>query len=696
MSIKAPQKHTADSADQYLEISALSRPLHLGTLYDARNDQLILGMRLWRGEDIKSKTSIKPKPDTSSVVSVSQTLSEKTSLLDVSASVKASLYSGLVELGGSAKYLKKKTSSARQCSVTLKYHVTTEFKELLISELGTPKPEVLDTADATHVVVGVLYGAHALMEFKDTAGDASSKQEILGNLKAMIDRIPKCNISVDGRLQLDDKDREKVKNMSCEFYGDVHLNDLPSTYEEAVKVYKKLPSLLGKKGENTVPVKVSLYPLSMFGNTESKLKNMISVKLVADIEKVMDAFHQAEIRTSDLLERSREIKTEDIVQKLERFRSSLRIFTVNFLRKMGDLIPAIRGGNMEENALGDLMKFQDASGFSGKDMKLWLDGKETEINVVTKNITKLKSEIRPPGPELDSFLMDPDVTDVFVFSFTSLSYEEPYLEKISQAAENFKSGSTTFSTPERNPGKEVDAPWYRRPEVKEALGSAREVFNKAPLKVISFTSDTRYPGASVRWYHNAHLKDPHVTTIPVHLHTREFTLDPNTVSRYLRLSEGNRKVTHAGEKQPYPDHPDRFTGNFFAGLITCPQVLSREPLPGRCYWEWEWSGRGVYVGVAYTSMGRREFIGYSAKAWCLYCCSDEYEAYHNSNRTVPPVTPADSRRVGVYVDREVGTLSFYRVSSDTLTHLHTFTTTFTSEPLHAAFYVYPDSSVSLI
>ncbi|XP_062386842.1 E3 ubiquitin-protein ligase TRIM15-like [Sardina pilchardus] len=186
------------------------------------------------------------------------------------------------------------------------------------------------------------------------------------------------------------------------------------------------------------------------------------------------------------------------------------------------------------------------------------------------------------------------------------------------------------------------------------------------------------------------------TTFTIHLHTREFTLDPNTVNRYLRLSEGNRKVTHAGEKQPYPDHPDRFTGNFFAGLITCPQVLSREPLPGRCYWEWEWSGRGVYVGVAYTTMSRREFIGYSAKAWCLYCCSDQYEAYHNSNRTVPPVTPADSRRVGVYVDREVGTLSFYRVSSDTLTHLHTFTSTFTSEPLHAAIYVYPDSSVSLI
>ncbi|MGL5902995.1 MAG: SPRY domain-containing protein, partial [Cetobacterium sp.] len=52
-----------------------------------------------------------------------------------------------------------------------------------------------------------------------------------------------------------------------------------------------------------------------------------------------------------------------------------------------------------------------------------------------------------------------------------------------------------------------------------------------------------------------------------------------------------------------------------------------------------------------------------------------------------------SNRVGVYVDVSAGTLSFYSVS-DTLTHLHTFNTTFT-EPLYAGFKVYPDSPVFL-
>ncbi|XP_062393149.1 NACHT, LRR and PYD domains-containing protein 12-like [Sardina pilchardus] len=167
----------------------------------------------------------------------------------------------------------------------------------------------------------------------------------------------------------------------------------------------------------------------------------------------------------------------------------------------------------------------------------------------------------------------------------------------------------------------------------------------------------------------------------------EFTLDPNTAHRRLLLSEGNRKVTRVREQQPYPDHPDRFTVS---------QVLSREPLTGRCYWEWEWSGDNVEVGVAYKSISRSEDTRYSAQAWCLDCYSDTYRPRHNGNQTVLPVPPAGSRRVGVYVEREVGTLSFYRVSSDTLTHLHTFTTTSTSEPLHAAIWVQTDSSVSLI
>ncbi|KAG9333032.1 hypothetical protein JZ751_013909, partial [Albula glossodonta] len=71
----------------------------------------------------------------------------------------------------------------------------------------------------------------------------------------------------------------------------------------------------------------------------------------------------------------------------------------------------------------------------------------------------------------------------------------------------------------------------------------------------------------------------------------QLTLDPNTAYRNLHLSEGNREVTHVGQTQPYPDHPDRFDCDW--------QVLCREGLSGRCYWEAKWSGRGVFIAVSY-------------------------------------------------------------------------------------------------
>ncbi|XP_076143911.1 NACHT, LRR and PYD domains-containing protein 3-like isoform X1 [Alosa pseudoharengus] len=172
----------------------------------------------------------------------------------------------------------------------------------------------------------------------------------------------------------------------------------------------------------------------------------------------------------------------------------------------------------------------------------------------------------------------------------------------------------------------------------------------------------------------------------------ELTLDPNTAHRIISLSEGNRKVTYVREEQPYPDHPDRFD--------YCYQVLCREGLSGRCYWEAEWSGDGAEVAVAYKSIQRKGRgddcgFGHNDTSWRLRYSGNSYSAWHNNKKTAIPDPSSHSSRVGVYLDWPVGTLSFYNVSSNTLTHLHTFHSTFT-EPLYPGFrFGYYDSSVSL-
>uniref|UniRef100_A0AAY4BZE0 B30.2/SPRY domain-containing protein n=1 Tax=Denticeps clupeoides TaxID=299321 RepID=A0AAY4BZE0_9TELE len=171
----------------------------------------------------------------------------------------------------------------------------------------------------------------------------------------------------------------------------------------------------------------------------------------------------------------------------------------------------------------------------------------------------------------------------------------------------------------------------------------------------------------------------------------KFTLDPNTAHRKLLLSEGNRKVMHVEEKPPYPDHPERFQ--------YCEQVLCREGVSRRCYWEVEVSGILVYIGVTYKGISRRGLVsdcrlGDNNKSWVLTCYKNSYSVRHNKINTAIPARPSSPKRVGVYLDWSAGTLTFYSISSDKLTHLHTFHSTFT-EPLYPGFRLKYKSSLTL-
>ncbi len=188
------------------------------------------------------------------------------------------------------------------------------------------------------------------------------------------------------------------------------------------------------------------------------------------------------------------------------------------------------------------------------------------------------------------------------------------------------------------------------------------------------------------------------------------------MNKLLRLSERNRVITYTGKDQSYPDHPDRFD--------VYEQVLCRESVCGRCYWELEWSG-DVFISVSYKSIRRKGsgnecVFGANDQSWSLYCSPFRYSFRHNDIQTALSVKPISSRigvyddddddddnsrigvyddddddirRIGVFVDHGAGTLSFYSVS-DTMSLIHTVQTTFT-QPLYPGFIVYYKSSVKL-
>ncbi|XP_070850121.1 protein NLRC3-like isoform X2 [Chaetodon trifascialis] len=237
---------------------------------------------------------------------------------------------------------------------------------------------------------------------------------------------------------------------------------------------------------------------------------------------------------------------------------------------------------------------------------------------------------------------------------------------------------------------------------EEGCASLASALTSNPSHLRELDLSYNHPGDSGVKLLSAGLEDPHcrLDTLRVEpagvrwlrpglrKYSCELTIDTNTVNRLIKLSDNNRKMTKVKEPLSYPDHPDRFD--------QCPQLLCSTGVTGRCYWEVELRGR-VFLSVAYRGIRRKAesedgLFGLNHQSWSLIC-SDEgahYSVSHNnritpiSSSSSPSSSSSVSNRVAVYVDCPSGTLSFYRVSSDSLIHLHTFNTTFT-EPLYPGF-----------
>ncbi|KAJ4941957.1 hypothetical protein JOQ06_011828, partial [Pogonophryne albipinna] len=485
-------------ASDLMNVAALGRAFTLGMLYDARSDELVPGLKLRNAETLK--TTETPQQYSTFAISKSDTIESKSTMMDIEPSLQASFMSGLIEVGGSAKYLNDEQKFKNQSRVTLQYKATTNFKQLSIDQvtLGAEQMKIIEKGLATHVVTGILYGANAFFVFDSEKLEATQVQKIEGSMQALIKKIPSFDVKGKVDIKLTHEEKALTEKFSCKFYGDFILKSNPATFCAAVQRYVDLPQLLGKDGENSVPVKVWLMPLKSFYPKAPELMTGISIGLVRKAQGALEALKEVEMRSNHSLDDKEGEDFPKIRKDLSTFQKLCGYYKTNIQQAMAKKLPSIRAGKEDESSLEKIFEDRHKSPFSHEELNKWLDHKEREINIIGSCVDTMEGvKIVQNQTEVDKEVLAPGVEDVLCFVFTSMPRGDSYLDEMADYFKSTKLGSTH------------EDKWYYSKEVLKKMREKATFFQGAfkALKhnskfrfLITAKTDPIYKGASIYHY----------------------------------------------------------------------------------------------------------------------------------------------------------------------------------------------------
>ncbi|XP_015260584.1 PREDICTED: stonustoxin subunit alpha-like, partial [Cyprinodon variegatus] len=388
------------------------------------------GVTLWDDKTLEDMTEKENHQSSDFKISASDSLEERSSVMDVSASLKASFMGGLVKVGGSAKYLNDQKSSKHQCRVTLQYKATTVYKHLTMSPAEMKTHLRVDDdlmSMATHVVTAISYGVNVFFVLDSQKLDVSSKSKIEGSLQAA---VSKGGFGMEAEVSVKQSKQERSLNeqFTCKFYGDVIPESNPTTFTEALKTYKHLPKLLGEKNENSRPQKVWMMPLKKLLPSAAELVSELSPGMAIKVQDALEDFHNLKMRCNDCLEDSHSFPP--IFERLTNFQNVSNCYADKLKETYAKKLPAIRAGKEEEKELLKLFIDRENSPFSSEKLEKWMTNSERETSVIDSCVKAMKdAKIILKESELTAEVQDHE-EDVLCFVFTSLEVTDPYVEKM--------------------------------------------------------------------------------------------------------------------------------------------------------------------------------------------------------------------------------------------------------------------------
>uniref|UniRef100_A0A8C7SUR9 RING-type E3 ubiquitin transferase n=2 Tax=Oncorhynchus mykiss TaxID=8022 RepID=A0A8C7SUR9_ONCMY len=374
------KRSSKDWATDCFVLAALGRPLDLGMMYDCCNDCLCSDVGLWDESTIANMRQSLPRPRTEVTCIEGDSLQDRFGALDVSTSLRASVLSGLVEVGGAAEYLNHPVQSKNKDRVTLQYRTTTRLDML---SRGVFEETVQRDSKATHVVLAVLYGAQAFFIFDKRVGGEKGAGGGEADMHSVIKKMA-SSFSADHMLS-SLSDNEKINSLlyQCTLHSDVDRITGSMTYGQAVQALETLPKHLGQQGEKAVPLYAWLYPLR---NLDTSIQ--ITQGFLSEAEDVVEHLRQVTMRcqnTMTLLHVNDDVMKwfPSVKEECAEFSELLQTYQSEFKRGLAMAVKTVRESEeMDEKSLRDILQNHDQSPFCSQHTHQWLNNKEVEIKAL--------------------------------------------------------------------------------------------------------------------------------------------------------------------------------------------------------------------------------------------------------------------------------------------------------------------------
>nr|XP_023690582.1 stonustoxin subunit alpha-like [Paramormyrops kingsleyae] len=387
-----------------------------------------------------------------------------------------------------------------------------------------------------------------------SVSETEDQQNIEGNLQVMIKKISSLSIDGKGSLELTDTDRATVEKFSCIFYGDFALKQNPVSFQDAVDAYKTLPTLLGEKGGNAVPVRVWLLPLEIIDPSAARLVRQISVRLINETQSVIEDFNEIEMQCNDITKRKVTSCFPEIGRKVKSFKDMCLEYKSVFQRSLSSILPSIRGGGTEECVLTNILTKKEQSPFNCNKLKEWLDCKEEEINLLQTYTDMMEdTKILATKSELQSEILKNRDKNVVCFAFTSLGEEEPYLSCLRSHLKTLSTAKLTEPTEEDE--KDVEpCEFYFSDAVSEKMNKHVFLFidfakankgNKKTYFISASIPNDKHKGASIYLYKDGIKKSDHFEppSKPERPNASDITHDSVTI-KLSHPQYGSSEITH--------------------------------------------------------------------------------------------------------------------------------------------------------